>query len=392
MTIFPHHLHIYEKPKLGNSFISRHLAYNYTHTISAMGWYDTASCNIKLTDKQAEMALDQWIGNRVAFYVDNPVAPIFEGLIARVTPEFGNVVPTRSLDNMFNRVKSIQKSQGNAIPTQSAAGDTTASQAIYGIKEGSIDAKTESGVTTGRRDAIRDFIIAHQAYPQTSLQFNPAGKIMRLEIIGIYHTLEWENVRIATATARNPANHITTNLLPNLANGATFFDNTVTTYVEANAAFTMTESNITGETVWQQLLKVTEPGDGSSGTHYIVGIKPTDPNTGARYLYYRAANSAIEYICYARDGARIRNQYGGLVNAWNVLPDRSLRVNDILVGWNGIGDDPREIYIEAVNYDAESQQVALQGADDTTIDGIIQAKRYYRAHNSRMGLEVREFV
>lgn len=73
MTIPTHTLHLYQKPKLGNGFIRRYPALQYTHKISAMGGFDTASCNIRLTVPEAEMALADWIGNRVAIFVDNPV-------------------------------------------------------------------------------------------------------------------------------------------------------------------------------------------------------------------------------------------------------------------------------------------------------------------------------
>lgn len=384
--IVPHMLHIFQKPAIGNLIMRRLPTYNYTHSISAMGWYDTASCNLALTDREAEIAFESWIGNRVAIYVDNPVVPIWEGLIARVTPEFGNVVPTRSLDSMFNRAKVVANNTGGTS-TQGTAANNTDSQAIYGIKEGSIEAWTEPNTST-RFTSIRDFILAWQAYPQSSLTFNPAGKIVRIEMIGIYHTLEWENIR-DTGVTNIAQNTLVSTIIGALGNGTTFFDNADTSQIEANAD-TATEQTTRGETAWQQIMKWTEAGDGTN--RWVAGITPTDPNTGTRVLYYRQANTAIEYTANARDGARIRNQFGGLVNAWDVKPDRSLRVNDILIGWNGIGDDPREIYIESVNYDAESGQVALASADDITTDGVIQAKRFAKMHGSRFGPPVRVSV
>lgn len=381
---YPHYLHIYQKPKLGDGFIARKLAFNYTHTISAMGWFDTASCNLALTVPESEIAFGSWIGNRVAVYVDNPVVPIWEGLITRITPEYGNIVPTRSLDNMFNRVKGVWNGV-TGVTAQGTAGNTTASQDLYGIKEGSIELGTEGAAAT-RHTAIQSFMLAWQAYPQSSLSINPAGRVVRIEMKGIYHTLDWENVR-DTGTTNIVQNTLISTLIGALSNGATFFDNTDISQIESNA-ITAIEETVRGETAWQQITKWTESGDGTN--RYIAGMTPTNPNTNTRALYYRQANTDIEYICNTRDGARIRNKFGGLVNAWNVLPDRSLRVNDILVGWNGIGDDPREIYIESVQYDAESGRVSLTSADDITADGIIQAKRFAKMHGTRFGPEVRQ--
>lgn len=380
----PHTLHIYQKPKLGSSFITRHLTYNYTHRISAIGWFDAASCNLRLSAREAEIAFEGWIGNRVALYVDNPVVPVWEGLISRVTPEFGNVVPTRSSDNMFNR--ALTTTADGTVRTQSTVGNTTASQAIYGIKQGSVEGYYDTAAAT-RRNALRDFLIAHQAWPQSSLSLNAGGRMVRVEMVGFYHTLEWESPVISTGGNSNP-NVIITGVLSALGNGTTFFDNSVTSFVNTNTAFTINNNALRAETAWQFIVKATEPGDGAD--RWLAGILPTDPNTGKRYLYYREANSAIEYTAYARDGARIRNLYGGLVKPWDVRPDRSLRVNDILVGWSGQGDDPREIYIEAVDYDAETQRVALASADDITTDGIIQAKRFAKLHGTRFGPEPRQ--
>lgn len=380
---YPHYLHIYQKPKLGDGFITRKLAFNYTHTISAMGWFDTASCNLALTLPESEIAFESWVGNRAAVYVDNPVVPIWEGLITRVTPEYGNVTPTRALDNMFNRIK-VTSNRTTTATVQTAVANNTDSQAIYGIKEGSLEAWLEPE-TSGRPNALRDQIIDFQSFPQSSLTFNPAGRMLRVEMVGIWQTLDWENIR-DTGVANIAQGTLVSTIVGALGNAATFFDNTDTSQISANA-ITATEETKRGETALQQITKWTESGDGTD--KIIAGITPTNPNTGTRVLYYRAANTDIEYIAYARDGARIRNQFGSLVNAWNVQPDRSLRVNDILVGWNGIGDDPREIYIESVQYDAESGRVALAGADDTTTDGIIQAKRFSKMHGSRFGPPVR---
>lgn len=43
MTIPNHSLNIYQKPKLGTSFVKRLLIYNYRHSINAIGGFDSAS-------------------------------------------------------------------------------------------------------------------------------------------------------------------------------------------------------------------------------------------------------------------------------------------------------------------------------------------------------------
>jgi hypothetical protein len=101
----PHTLSLYQKPALGNDFLRRLPVYNYRHTIAAVGGFDTASCDIAIRSREeGQQFLDQYIGNRVAFYVDNPVEPIWEGFINRMTFDAGGVQYTISLDEMTNRV------------------------------------------------------------------------------------------------------------------------------------------------------------------------------------------------------------------------------------------------------------------------------------------------
>jgi hypothetical protein len=73
MAIPLHAVHIYQKPKVGNGFLRRLQAFNYQHSINAIGGFDTASCDVALRSvDEAQQFLDQYIGNRVAIYVDNP--------------------------------------------------------------------------------------------------------------------------------------------------------------------------------------------------------------------------------------------------------------------------------------------------------------------------------
>lgn len=375
MTI-PHFIHVYEKPKLGTDFISRKQAFGYQHSINAMGWFDTASCQLAVTQKEGERAYESWVGNRVAVYVRNPAAPIWEGLISRITFEAGGVTFTRSIEEMVNRAKVTWKDTATPTTNQTTAVNNTESQAIYGIWEGSIDGLSEQGTGTGRATAIGDKLIALQAWPLSSMSEGGGANILRVEMIGFYHTLEKENFRSTSGTARTPTAYLTTTLLPGVANTTTFFNNADFTQIETNSAWSSPERSSLGETVWQQIQKFTEPGDGVD--RWIAGISPTNFNTGARALYYRESNTTIEYTARIRDGMRIRNLYGGIVPPYLVRPDRGLRLTDALVGWNSQGLDPRELYIMNVNYDAERQVATVQGADDISIDGAFRLKNLYK--------------
>lgn len=382
MTV-PHFIHVYNKPAVGSGFIARKQAFGYQHTIASMGWFDTANCQLAVTQKEGERAYESWVGNRVAVYVRNAAQPIWEGLISRITFEAGGVTFTRSLEEMFNRVKVTWKDTQTPATNQSTATNNTDSQAIYGIKEGSIDGLSEQGTSTQRADSITDLLVALQAFPLSSMSEGGGANILRLEMLGFYHTLEWENLRSTSNTARNPHTYFNTTLLPGLANGTTFFDNTDFSQIDTNTAWSSPERSSMGETVWQQVQKFTEPGDGVD--RWIAGITPTGVNTGERLFYYRESNTTIEYTARVRDGMRIRNLYGGIVPPYLVRPDRGLRLTDVLVGWNSQGLDPRELYVSVVRYDGERQVATVQGADDISIDGAFRLRQLYKPYGVRFG-------
>lgn len=389
MATFPHWLHIYDKPALGNAFIIRRVALAYRHKISAMGWYDTASCDIAVSQKDGELFYENYLGNRVAIYVDNPAEPIWEGLITRITLEAGGVTVSHSLDNMFNRTQTVYRVNTDTTAAQNSAASNAASQAIYGIKLGEVEGFVTYTTALGKMNALRDMVLAFQAWPQNSLVIGGSANILHIEMQGFYHTLEWENVADTGVVNRTPTVLIT-QILALIANGTTFIENATTTHIGSGAVWTTAETVRDGQTVWQSIMDWTEPGDGVN--RWISGVLPARYSDGLRLPYYRMANTDVEYIARVRDGMRFRNIYGGLIPAWTVKPDRGLRVNDILTGWNSQGDDPREIYIEAVDYDAESQMVTVTGVDDVTAEGAFQLKRYHKRHGERFGAQPRNSI
>lgn len=384
-----HFLHIYQRPALGNNLIKRFQCYGYKHTISAVGGFDTASCALAVSKDEGETILEQFLGCRYAVFVDNPVEPIHEGLITRVTFDVANVTFTNSLENMYNRVVVATGPVGTAVVAAfTAAADDNESQAIYGIKQGTVDALVQYTNIAGTNvhTALRDHLIAVQAWPQSSVRFNPTSKqlSLKLDMQGFFHTLEWEHYASATATSAG-ASTIVGEVIAGLANGTTFFDNSDTSEIDTNAAFNQARLSRNGLTAWEFLKQIQEAGN-AGATRWVMGISPTDFNRGDRVFYYQAANSAIEYTARLREGPGIiRNIYGGRVLPWNVRPDRSIRLMDVLTGWNLQGDDPRESYIEKVTYDAESQTVQWVSSDDMGLEGRMQFARIFKPHATRFG-------
>lgn len=384
---FPQHsVHIYQKPAVGSAFIQSLPVYNYRHSINARGWFDAASFDIaipSIADRQR--FLDLYLGNRIAIFVDNPCEPAWEGLINRMSFNAGGTQYSISIDQMANRVAIQYASGGAVVTTETTVSNDTNSQALYGIKQDTVDTGPQLSAGTGITTAFRGTIIAQRAWPKTSRIPSGGGSgLLHVECLGFFHTLEWEEFRDANNALNALNTAITAVLLPAVANGTTFFDNADTTDIAANAS-TLNRNSQRGEKIWNRLLTIAEIGDGTN--YYVIGITPTFFGTGKRRLYYRQANSAIEYTARQADGMQVRDLYGNLVKPWKVKPDRGIRINDMLIGWNGVGDNPMESYILKIDYDANAQTAIFSGDDDLTAEGVFNLKQY----NQAMGNKPKQF-
>ncbi len=383
MALLPHYVHIYQKPAEGASFVRRYQATNYEHKINIMGWFDTASCELSVTQTEAELVFENYVGNRVAIYVDNPAEPIWEGYISTILYTAGGLAFRRSMDNMANRVY-VTFTDGTTL-TETSASTLAGSQSIYGVKEIGVRGRWMDTATNQSQNLtlLRNRRVAEIAFPQTSVtKKSPGNSFIKIEMRGFYDTLRWEKVKIN----RND-NPVTTLLeidaLPNLYNEDTFLDNTDFTEIDVpGVTVKSTKKKITGETVWDLAQNLGEFGDGAD--IWIVGVTETKSN-GKRRMYYRASNKAVEYTARTSDGLRIRNEFGGLLRPWTIKPDRSIRLTDILVGWNAIGDDPRETYIKSISYKQSANAVTWVGEDDVTMEGVMKSFDSQRSFNRVFG-------
>jgi hypothetical protein len=373
MSLPPHWLHIYQKPAQGNAFVKRYSALNYEHKINVLGWFDTASCELSVTQAEAELIYENYVGNRVAVYVDNPSEPIWEGYIPTIIYTAGGLEFRRTMDSMANSVylNHAKNVAGVTTTVISAAADVTASQNIYGIKEVGVKGRAHrTGSTADSIDLLRNRKVNEVAYPQVSVTKKSGGNnYIKMEMRGLWDTLGWESVQQNRAYDVTPSISMEVRYLPGMLNGNTFFDNTDFTELDTPGVNVQTSQDLrTGETGRDYLEQIAELGDGVD--LWIVGMTPTRA-TGLRRLYYRKANKTVEYTALTRDGLRIRNKSGALVRPWAVTPDKTIRISDILVGWNAIGSDPRETYIKAISYKQNSNTVTWVGEDDVTMEGIL---------------------
>lgn len=384
----PHWIHFYQRPLQGSAFHSRHLAYGYTHSIAAAGGFDTMSCQIAMNASLAKSFFEN-LGFEVSVYVDNGAERIWHGFLNRVTLTMGNITYTASLDEMSNRVTVVYSApDSSATAATTTTDNVTASQDVYGIKEGLLDAYAIRGTALGKFDDLRSTVLNTHAWPQASVAYNSAGggadSLLTIECLGLYHTMQWEKYQVTAGAAVDADVILSTNLV-NFQ--VLYFDSTNTDYIVANGAFTQGQQHNFGNTYWEFFQSIQEAGDGSN--RWIMGVSAPEDTNGAPAFYYRESNTEIEYVIRSDDG-KVRNLRGQIVPPYRIRPDRGCRIADILTGWDGIGDDPATFYIETIDYNAETQSVVFGSGDDVSLQGVFNLRHYFKKFGKRFGVNRRQ--
>lgn len=381
----PHWLHVYQKPRQGTVFLKRYPALRYKHRVLALGGFDTASCILPVGRAEAETIFENYVGNRVAVFVDNPCEPAWEGLISRITLTLPGIVLTRSLDEMGNRarVNLTGTTAGNSV-----LGVTTvqnlASQAIYGVKTTVLRTARANGAGGTYNTAVGARALNDLAYPLTSVAVNDGSvdSILELELKGFYHTLDWEESPYAGQfTFRNGSTGHIDAMLAGLLNTTTFLNNADVSELTNNATTYTSASE--GGTVWNKMQMIAECGLNGTPGRWIVGVTPTNYNTGTRRLYYRAASATVKYLARVNIPGQLFTPAGARVAPWTVRPDGIVKVADALVGWDGDGFDPREIYISALEYDGDTGKVNWQSDDNIQLPGAMQTVNWHSSSGQK---------
>ena len=365
------YVHLYNKPKQqvsnGLQFIQRYPVFGYKHQIDAMGWFDSMRCEIPVTKYEGENFIQDYLGNEVRVYFDNPNRIAWEGFINRISLRRGGIVTTRSLDNMTNRVQVLYDNPA-ATPQQTRSTEITNDDSIsvYGSKTGIFEAGTQRGaqtLTTG----IGAKKLAQLAWPAMSSAIDTSGNIsLEIECLGFYHTLEWDKFVVGNPTVEavglvvarylygssgSPLTGYNSSNTSGNGNGL-FYVDTDSSLWNANTSYNAIREN-RSSTIWEKLVKMTEAGDGSDD--WLVGIAPTDNNLGYRRAYYREANTSVKYVTYLRDGLQIRTPYGNIVQPWEVEPDGKIRIADLSIfSRRRFSTEPslRTMWIKKISYDA----------------------------------------
>lgn len=380
--------------------------YGYSHRISALGGFDTASMTLRLSAAEAEDFFGYAPGCTAQIYGRNPQVPVWEGYVDRVTYSVGTLVLSRSLSEMGNNVKVTYYNDATGTTQITADVNNTDSQAIYGSKSLNLDAGIHFNADTTHKTSLRNTILALQAWPSMSVAGSAdfGDGTIEIELKGfMYMALEWSIYNQTTNTGTNPPSNLfsrltisgnaTDNLAPNapyIAETSTTINGTAGRLIEANTAFQMSRVASSGQTYLQFIQSIVEAGDAAD--RYVFGITPWGLYGPTRLFYYRKANKIVAYQVRALQGdGRLLDVYGRPIRPqYEIEPDYAVALMDILIGYEQAGDDPRVGYIQSVEYEGDNDAISWQTADNLTMEGVLQKNRYFRAHGSpRFGAPVR---
>lgn len=323
----------------------------YSHTISALGGYDSAL--IKIVDTQID--LEDWLANGLMRHIEvyNPsLVKIWEGFVNQIDIILGGLSVTRGpLLQVSNNVALTYSTVDTTVsPPAIGMRATTAfnsdadSQALYGVLESVLSA---GGISTTEATTVRDVFLNENKDPQTSQKLNISqgggGITLSLNCLGYSHLFKKYvyNQTASTGTA---------NLSDVLAAIIT---------ADPNSIFSTSTNKITANTLqvkqylndnaaaWSLIQGLVARGD-SSDNRYIFGIY------NGRVPTYEAIPTDFEYQQRLSDPAqRVETPQGIEVKPWDVTAGKWLFVPDFLIGQVQPTDlrlDPRMIFIESLTY------------------------------------------
>lgn len=401
-----HNLHILQRPKLGTNFIRQYPVSRYSHQKSARGGDMSASCSVYCSASEAQRFFAEFIGCVVQFYVDNPIDPIFEGYISRVTVRTGGVTATRSLEAMTNKVRTVfynANSAATAKTEQNAFITTPRSIDEFGEKHGTFD----GGIHFNNADKTHQTILTHtlnalRAFPMISIASadRQDQTIVELEIRGLVDfawgwnnyestdtTLNTASDAFAWVTARSdgvPSPNSSLVLVTGTAGSRAVGD------IISNTTFNISRESRSGSSYLDYIRGIVEAGDGSA--QFAFGISRSNIFKQNRYVYYKPANSVIKYTTKVyQDAGFVRSPTGAIIPGHLVEPDAKIRLLDFFPEYDVPGNDnPRIGYIEEITYDGESGRVQWVTGDNLTLEGQFNANSLYKKAGQLFGAPNRQ--
>lgn len=330
--------------QLGNQLNS------YSHTITALGGYESLS--ITINDRQ--LNVEDWLGNGIGRHIEayNPsLVKIWEGFVNTITINLGGLSVVRGpLMEVSNNVAITYSTIDTSITPPAIGARVTStfntdsdSQSKYGELTAIL---STGGIDGSEVSAIRDTFLNENKEPQTSQQITVGGGgeiSMTLDCLGYYHFFKRY---VYNQTASTGTANLSVILSAIIA-------------ADPNSIFSTSTTNITTNT----LAVKQYTNDNTSAWKLIQGLIARGDTSDNRYIFqilndriptYAAIPTSVEYQQRLSDPAqRVETTAGTEVKPWDIQAAKWLFVPDFLIGKTQPADlrlDARMIFIESVTY------------------------------------------
>jgi len=334
----------------------------YTHTISAVGGYDSAGFSLKGNRDYLKDWYDDGLMRRIVLINPEGIV-VWEGFVSRLAMTIGTISRTKTIENMYNRIymryAPLDVSVYPPVAGEPITGifNDVASQFDYGIKAACISAgeRTNSVVYDWART-----VLLNQKDPKEGETVNTGSAeslSMEVECKGYYHTLKW--IPYVNYIAGNiQAHQVIQEILRyyNLANPGWISQNFDWMYYNFRTA---RRGNDDLTSCWDVIANIIKEG-GRGGERWVGGLyqdrkmiyKPAEDVAGLygeEFELVRALSDTGQFIYDAATGTEVKPR--------DMTPDKILHTTDLDVGEKDL------MYIEQVTF-TEPYNVTLIGDDD----------------------------
>lgn len=339
---------------------------SYSHSISALGGFNSAE--MRLADQQLD--LEDWLVNGLGRHVvvyNEAGAIVWEGFVDSLEGKLGSLTVTRGpLLQVVNRTALVYSTVDTTVTPPLAGGraktttiNHAVSQGLFGIIEALLSG---GGMTpTDAAQAAATFL-AENAYPATSQTVNlSSGGAPQLTIScrGYY---AWLESFVYNYTAASGTVTATAKILAALAANPNIAWLPFGIAGIAANALTVARYEDGDNTAWNIIKSTTALGD-ATNARWLFGVYE------GRACQYNAAPTVAEYQQrIATPRSQVLTIGGAPVDPWDVRPGKWLFLPDFLTGYAGsatLRTDPRYLFIESVQYSMPYGLTLQAGKTDT---------------------------
>ena len=327
---------------------------SYSHSILAMGGYDSATININ----DNPLSIEDWIKFGLGRHIEvtnGGLSIIFEGFVNKVTANLSvefTIGPLLDIGNhvavSYTPIDTTLDPPASGTEMLTDFSDDTTSQALYGQIEKIISGNSAKD-SSDAADILAKFLNDPSGpYPATSRDSNlsgGSGPSVQLEVLGYWHWLTTYYYTDTTTGTRARSTKIQ-DLLAAEPNGIFSTDySQITTNSD-----TIQRQNLGRETAQTIMLDVNKTG--ISNNRSIMGFYAD------RIFHYESVPTTYEYTQRLSDNRGVIDTTNLMVKPWDVKPGKWIFYSDFLVGGSipttlaTLQQDLRSGFIEQVRYDA----------------------------------------